>query len=96
MSKSIAASGSAHAYAVPNSKGEYRDGGKTCRITLPGPIPAGQFWSFMVYDGQHRSMLETDQQLAGLDSNQRGIKKMPTAWWTVWLAPKVPAGQESN
>jgi hypothetical protein len=75
MSKSIAASGSAHAYAVPNSKGEYRDGGKTCRITLPGPIPAGQFWSFMVYDGQHRSMLETDQQFAGLDSNQKGIKK---------------------
>jgi hypothetical protein len=55
------------------------DGGKTYKITLPGPIPAGQFWSFMVYDGQTRSILETDQKLAGLDSNQKGIEKTPTA-----------------
>ena len=55
-----------------DSKGDYLDGGKTYKITLPAPIPAGQFWSFMVYDGQTRSMLETDQKLAGLDSNQHG------------------------
>jgi hypothetical protein len=43
------------------------------------PIPAAQFWSFMVYDGQTRSIPETDQKLAGLDSNQRGIEKNRTA-----------------
>jgi hypothetical protein len=43
--------GSAYAYATRDSKGEYLDGGKTYKITLPAPIPAGQFWSFMVYDG---------------------------------------------
>ena len=88
--------GSAYAYSVRDSKGEYLDGGKTYKITLPAPIPAGQFWSFMVYDGQHRSMLETDQQLAGLDSTQKGIKKNPDGSVTVWFAPKAPAGQESN
>jgi hypothetical protein len=50
----------------------------------------------MVYDGQTRSMLETDQKLAGLDSNQKGIKKNADGSVTVWFAPKAPAGEETN
>jgi hypothetical protein len=74
----------------------YLDGGKTYKITLPAPIPAAQFWSFMVYDGQTRSMLETDQRLAGLDSNQKDIKNNPDGSVTIWFAPKAPAGYEAN
>ena len=59
--------------------------------TLPTPIPAAQFWSFMVYDGQTRSMLETDQKLAGLDSNDKNIKKNADGSVTIWFAPKPPA-----
>ncbi|MGA2944250.1 MAG: DUF1254 domain-containing protein [Xanthobacteraceae bacterium] len=88
--------GSAYAYAARDSMGRYLDGGKTYKITLPAPIPAGQFWSFMVYDGQTRSMLETDQKLAGLDSTQPDIKKNADGSVTVWFGPKAPAGQESN
>jgi hypothetical protein len=89
-------SGSAYAVAARDSKGSYLDGGKTYRITLPAPIPAGQFWSFTVYDNQTRSMLETDQKLAGIDSNQTGIKKNPDGSVTVWFGPKAPTGQDSN
>jgi hypothetical protein len=96
MAFSKPGTGSAYAYAARDSKGEYLDGGKTYKITLPAPIPAAQFWSFMVYDGQTRSMLETDQQLAGLDSNQKGIKKNADGSVTVWFGAKAPAGQESN
>jgi hypothetical protein len=88
--------GSAYAYAGRDAKGEYLDGGKTYKVTLPAPIPVGQFWSFMVYDGQTRSMLETDQKLAGLDSTQKDIKKNADGSVTVWFAPKAPAGQETN
>ena len=49
-------------------EGNYLDGAKTYKVTLPPPIPAANFWSFNVYDNQHRSVLETDQKLAGLDS----------------------------
>ena len=96
MAYSKPGTGSAYAYATRDSMGRYLDGGKTYKITLPAPIPAGQFWSFMVYDGQTRSMLETDQKLAGLDSNQSGIKKNPDGSVTVWFAPKALAGQEAN
>jgi hypothetical protein len=96
MAFSKPGTGSAYAYATRDSMGRYLDGGKTYKITLPAPIPAGQFWSFMVYDGQTRSMLETDQKLAGLDSTQKDIKKNSDGSVTVWFGPKAPAGQESN
>jgi hypothetical protein len=96
MAFSKPGTGSAYAYAARDSMGRYLDGGKTYKITLPAPIPAGQFWSFMVYDGQTRSMLETDQKLAGLDSNDKKIKKNADGSVTVWFAPKAPVGQEGN
>jgi hypothetical protein len=96
MAFSKPGTGSAYAYAGRDSMGRYLDGGKTYKITLPAPIPVGQFWSFMVYDGQTRSMLETDQKLAGLDSNQPDIKKNADGSVTVWFGPKAPAGKESN
>lgn len=88
--------GSAYAFAVRDSEARYLDGGKTYRITLPAPVPAGQFWSFTVYDNQTRSMLETDQKSAGIDSNLPGMKKNADGSVTVWFAPRPPAGQENN
>jgi hypothetical protein len=88
--------GSAYAAAFRDSKGRYFDGGKTYKVTLPGPIPAKQFWSFTVYDNQTRSMLETDQKLAGIDSTEPGIKTDPDGSVTVWFGPKAPAGQAKN
>ena len=96
MAYSKPGTGSAYAYAARDAKGDYLDGSKTYKITLPAPIPVGQFWSFMVYDGQTRSMLETDQKLAGLDSTDKDIKKNADGSVTVWFGPKAPAGQESN
>ncbi|NTS31916.1 DUF1254 domain-containing protein [Phyllobacterium sp. BT25] len=88
--------GSAYAFAVRDAAGTFLDGGKTYKITLPAPIPAGQFWSFTAYDNQTRSMLETDQKLAGIDSNNPDIKKNEDGSVTVWFAPNAPAGHESN
>jgi hypothetical protein len=50
------------------------NGGRTYSVALPGPVPAKVFWSFMVYDGQTRSMLETDQKTAGIDSLNPNVK----------------------
>ena len=88
--------GSAYAATVKDSDGNYLDGGKTYKVMLPSPIPANNFWSFMVYSGQHRSMLETDQKSAGLDSNMPGLKANKDGSYTVWFAPKAPKGKEGN
>ena len=88
--------GSAYAFTVRDSEGRYLDGARTYRITLPAPIPAGQFWSFTVYDNQTRSMLETDQKLAGIDSNQPSIRKNADGSVTIWFSPRPPPGEETN
>ena len=88
--------GSAYAYTARDSQGRYFDGGKTYKVTLPAPIPAGQFWSFTIYDNQTRSMLETDQKLAGIDSTLPTMKKNADGSATIWFGPKAPAGQEGN
>ncbi|MGY5615285.1 DUF1254 domain-containing protein [Vibrio brasiliensis] len=88
--------GSVYGIAAQDSKGEYLDGGKTYSVTLPGPVPAKDFWSFMVYDSQHRSMLETDQKLAGLDSLNPSVKPNDDGSYTMWFGPSAPKGKDGN
>jgi len=88
--------GSVYGIAAQDINGDYLDGGKTYKVTLPGPVPAKDFWSFMVYSGQHRSMLETDQKLAGLDSNNPSVQPNKDGSYTMWFGPKAPKGKEGN
>ena len=96
MSVPKVGTGSAYAFTPHDADGNYLDGGKTYKVTLPAPIPVNNFWSFMVYSGQHRSMLETDQKEAGLDSNSPTIKQNDDKSYTVWFGPKAPKGHEDN
>jgi len=96
MTESRPGTGSAYAITVRDAKGAYLEGGRTYKVTLPGPIPAKNFWSFTVYDNETRSLLATDQKLAGLDSTLPGIQKNPDGGVTVWFGPKAPAGHEKN
>jgi hypothetical protein len=72
------------------------DGSRTYTVTLPAPIPAANFWSFMVYDNHTRSILETDQLTGGLDSNSEVLELNPDGSATVCFAPKAPEGKQGN
>ena len=96
MAEAQVGSGSAYAGAFRDAKGRYLDGSRTYRITLPAPVPVNNFWSFVVYDNQTRSLLETDQKLTGLDSNSKALKANADGSFTVWFGPKAPRGQEGN
>jgi len=88
--------GSQYAHANRDSKGRYLDGGKTYSITLKAPIPAKDFWSWIVYDTQTRSLLETDQKFAGVDSKSPDLKPNKDKSYTVYFGPKAPKGKEGN
>ena len=96
MAKPMVGTGSVYEIGAHDSEGRYLDGGKTYKVTLPGPVPAKDFWSFMVYDNQTRSVLETDQKSGGLDSNNPSVKANADGSYTIWFGPKPPKGHEGN
>jgi hypothetical protein len=96
MVKPRVGSGSVYEVGVTVKNGDPLDGSKVYSVTMPNPIPARNFWSFMVYDNHTRSILETDQASGGLDSNARGFKYNEDGSATVYFAPEAPKGKEGN
>jgi hypothetical protein len=96
MSEAKPGTGSAYALTFRDATGSYLDGARSYKVTLPGPIPAKEFWAFTVYDNQTRSLLPTDQKPAGVDSSLPGIEKNPDGGATIWFGPKPPAGHEGS
>jgi hypothetical protein len=88
--------GSQYAAATTDSAGKALDGGKTYKIHLPPNIPAKNFWSFVVYDNQTRSMLQTDAQFPSIGSQTKGIVIDSDTSVDVWFGPSAPKGRESN
>jgi hypothetical protein len=92
--------GSQYLIQAVDSKGEYFDGNKTYKVTLPPNVPAGKFWSFTLYDNQTRSMLDTPQRYprAGSQSYPTpAAETTPDGSTTVYFSPTKPEGvKEGN
>ena len=89
--------GSQYGVATVDSEGNYLDGGKTYRVTLPKGIPAKDFWSFCVYDPQTRSMLQTPGTVyPSLSSAAGDVQPNEDGSVAVWFGPKAPEGKEKN
>lgn len=96
MAATTVGSGSVYAYAERDANGTYFDGSKTYKITLPAPVPVNNFWSFLAFDNQTRSMLETDQRTASIDSNSPDFIANDDGSYTVGFGPHAPEGQKDN
>jgi hypothetical protein len=92
--------GSQYLAAFVDFKGDYFDGSKIYKVTLPKDIPAEKFWSFTVYDNMTRSMLDTPQRYP-----RAGSQSFPTpaaeasadGSTTVYFSPTKPANvKEGN
>ena len=79
-----------------DAKGRPLDGAKTYKLHLPPNFPVKQNWSVTIYDTQTRSMLQTDQKFAGINSLSADQKQNDDGSIDVFLAPKAPAGMENN
>jgi hypothetical protein len=88
--------GSQYIYAMRDSDGNFLDGGRNYRLTLPADIPESRFWSLILYDRQTRSMLQTDQHLPDLGSQSGTVETNPDGSTDLYFGPTAPDGKTNN
>lgn len=96
MTQAPVGSGSQYAMLYLDKNGGPLDGSKTYKVTLPKDVPAKNFWSFVVYDNQTRSMLQTDQQFPSISSAKGKVEQNDDGSWDIFFGPKAPDGKENN
>jgi hypothetical protein len=88
--------GSQYAIAGLDANHEILDGSKTYKLHLPPNVPVKVNWSVTIYDTQTRSMLQTDQPNAGINSLNKEVKKNKDGSYDIYFSPTAPKGKESN
>jgi hypothetical protein len=79
-----------------DANGDPLDGAKTYKVTLPADVPVEDFWSFVVYDNQTRSMLQTDQQFPSVSSAKGQVQQNEDGTYDIFFGPEAPEGMEDN
>jgi hypothetical protein len=96
MDTKIVGEGSIYPWSALDAGNNPLDGGKNYKLRLPPNVPAKAFWSVIVYSGQTRSMIQTNEQFPSVSSQNKGVQKNADGSIDVYFGPKVPAGREAN
>ncbi|MEU4099352.1 DUF1214 domain-containing protein [Streptomyces tanashiensis] len=89
--------GSLHWLGLRDAAGNYHDGGRTYRLTVPVPIPAGLFWSVTAYDARTRSEVVAEQGQAALRSLFEKLEPADGADSVdLYFGPSEPPGVEGR
>ncbi len=88
--------GSAYTWEYRDVNGDWIDAARTYRLHLPGPIPAKDFWSVVVYDLWTRSMLANGQAYPSLSTYSPGVVQNDDGSVDVYIGPEPPPGTDSN
>ena len=98
MQLEIPGLGSQYAYTASDADGNYLDGSSTYKLTIPANAPAKDFWSFVVYDPQTRSMLQSKEQPYPSKNSKRNQDMLVNDDGSVdlYFGPKAPEGKKTN
>ncbi|MFC8044582.1 DUF1254 domain-containing protein [Nocardia sp. NPDC057353] len=82
--------GSLYWLGLRDGTGAFLDGGGYYTLTVPGPVPAGLFWSITGYDAGTRSQIATAQQRAAVRSLFELPAQTGTEPITLFFGPQPP------
>lgn len=88
--------GSQYAIAEHDARGDYLDGTTDYQLTLPANVPAGDFWSVVVYDPQTRSELQTTQPFPSRNSQRDTLAYNHDGSVTLTFGPTPPDAAAGN
>jgi hypothetical protein len=93
--KPVPGTGQWYGSTFRDKTGAFLNGTNIYKLRLASAPPAERFWSLTIYDNRTRSMIDTDQQLAGL-STYSNLKKNADGSIDLYFSPSAPTGFESN
>jgi hypothetical protein len=101
MFRRQAGGGSLYWFGARDNTGEFLDGSKTYKLTVPHPVPASLFWSVTVYDPDTRSEIDSGQGKAALRSLfevKPEITRLGNNTGTIdlYFGPTAPVGKEGQ
>ena len=105
MAAKMVGQGSQYAVGAKDADGNWFEGGKAYKMTLPPNIPQENFWSFTLYDTQTRSMLQTDYKYPAIGAGKGfpdagspngPVKQNADGSTDIYFGPEAPKGKKSN
>ena len=90
IGKPAVGAGSVYWLASRDRTGAYLDGGKTYKLTVPGPVPGKLFWSMTVYDVETRCLIATDQDKAAIRSLVDKPQANADGSYDLYFGPTAP------
>jgi hypothetical protein len=96
MTMKMVGKGSQYAVIFADKDGKDLDGAKSYKIHMPANAPAKDFWSFVLYDPQTRSELQTAAPFPGKNSKRDDLEVNADGSVDLYFGPKAPAGKEKN
>jgi len=81
--------GSQYLWTYRDADGRFLDGAKNYRLHVPQNIPAGNFWSVLVYDSLSRSELQNGQPFPSVSSYSKP-EVNPDGSIDIYFGPDAP------
>jgi hypothetical protein len=87
--------GSQYLMALRDSDENLFYGQNTYKLHMPAGIPAGNFWSFVVYDADTRALLDNGMSVPSIASNRKATVNKDGSV-DVYFGPKAPKDKKAN
>ena len=75
--------------------GEWLDGGKNYKLTVPPNVPVRDFWAVTAYDLETASYIR-DVEKGSIDTSTPDLKKNADGSIDIYFGPRAPVGLEAN
>jgi len=96
MDLKLVGAGAQYGVVVKDADGKSFKGSNGYRLRVPPGVPVKNFWSVVLYDVQHRSMLITDQKFPSITSYAENMMVNDDGSVDIYFAPEAPEGMENN